>query len=103
VLIKNDQSPVMFPILNPNGHVAFQAGRGDVHTVVVGGKAVKHEHQLVDIDLGKARTAIENTVEYLKEQLGAEEWEKGMHPDTPETKILDNPYTYTEYHSDATH
>ena len=25
VLIKNDRSPVMFPLLNPYGHVAFQA------------------------------------------------------------------------------
>ena len=33
VLIKNDDSPVMFPMLNPYGHVVFQAQRGDVHTV----------------------------------------------------------------------
>ena len=39
VLIKNDQSPVMFPLLNPYGHVVFQAGRGDVHTVMVDGAA----------------------------------------------------------------
>ncbi len=32
VLIKNDASPVSFPLLNPYGHVAFQAQRGDVHT-----------------------------------------------------------------------
>ncbi|MGH3320481.1 MAG: hypothetical protein ACRDN9_09925 [Streptosporangiaceae bacterium] len=42
-------------------------------------------------------------------ELGPEEWEKGMHPDIPETKILDNPYTYTytytytEYRSASTH
>src|SRR5690349_5506567 len=29
VLIKNDDSPVMFPIVHPYGHVAFQAQRGD--------------------------------------------------------------------------
>ena len=33
VLIKNDDSPVSFPLLNPYGQVAFQAQRGDVHTV----------------------------------------------------------------------
>ncbi len=43
VLIKNDASPVMFPLLNPYGHVAFQAQRGDVHTVVVNGRVVKHD------------------------------------------------------------
>src|SRR6202035_2437915 len=43
VLIKNDASPVMFPVLNPYGHVAFQAQRGDVHTVVVNGRVLKFE------------------------------------------------------------
>jgi hypothetical protein len=26
-----------------------------------------------------------------------------MNPDVPQTKVLDNPYTYTEYRSAATH
>ena len=43
VLIKNDQSPVMFPLLHPYGHVVFQAGRGDVHTVLVDGSVVKYD------------------------------------------------------------
>ena len=38
VLIRNDTSPAMFPLLNPYGHMAFQAQRGDVHTVVVNGR-----------------------------------------------------------------
>jgi 5-methylthioadenosine/S-adenosylhomocysteine deaminase len=103
VLIKNDSSPAMFPLLNPYGHVAFQAQRGDVHTVVVNGRVVKHEHRLVGIDLGRARRTVEATVEYLQDKLGPESWEKGMNPDIPETKILDNPYTYTAYRSAATH
>jgi cytosine/adenosine deaminase-related metal-dependent hydrolase len=40
VLIKNDHSPVSFPVLNPYGHVAFQAQRGDVHSVLVNGRVV---------------------------------------------------------------
>ncbi|MFI5954193.1 amidohydrolase family protein [Cryptosporangium sp. NPDC051539] len=103
VLIKNDNSPVMFPILNPYGHVAFQAQRGDVHTVVVDGKVVKHDGKLVGIDLGAAKAAIENTVEYLQGALGQEAWAAGMNPDVPETKVLDNPYTYTDYRSSSTH
>src|SRR3954447_13616564 len=43
VLIKNDDSPVSFPLLNPLGHVAFQAQRGDVYTVVVDGRVVKFD------------------------------------------------------------
>ena len=55
ILIKNDRSPAMFPVLNPYGHVAFQAQRGDVHTVLINGRVVKHDHRLVGIDLDQAR------------------------------------------------
>ena len=103
VLIKNDSSPAMFPLLNPYGHVAFQAQRGDVHTVVVNGRVVKHDHRLVGVDLAAARRTVEATVEHLQAELGAEAWEAGMNPEIPETKILDNPYTYTDYRSGSTH
>jgi cytosine/adenosine deaminase-related metal-dependent hydrolase len=103
VLIKNDRSPVMFPMLNPYGHVAFQAQRGDVHTVVVNGRVVKHDHELVGIDLGAVRQKVEETVEHLRTELGDEAWAAGMNPDIPETKILDNPYTYTEFRTSDTH
>jgi hypothetical protein len=94
---------VSFPVLNPYGHVAFQAQRGDVHTVIVNGQVVKHDHRLVGIDLAPVRREVEATVDYLRGTLGEEAWAKGMSPDVPETKILDNPYTYTEYHSGSTH
>jgi cytosine/adenosine deaminase-related metal-dependent hydrolase len=94
VLVKNDDSPVMFPILHPYGHVAFQAQRGDVHTVLVNGNVVKHENRLVGIDLAAARRAIEETIEYAQREIG-DAWEAGMHPEIPETEILTNPYMYT--------
>jgi cytosine/adenosine deaminase-related metal-dependent hydrolase len=97
VLIKNDASPVMFPLINPYGHVAFQAQRGDVHTVLVNGRVVKHEHRLAGVDLDRARRLAEQTVEYLAGQLGPDAWAEGMHPEVPATKVLDNPYTYTEW------
>jgi 5-methylthioadenosine/S-adenosylhomocysteine deaminase len=97
VLIKNDASPVMFPLLNPYGHVAFQAQRGDVHTVLVNGRVVKYQHALTSTDLSRARQVTEQTVEYLMGQLGAEAWTAGMNPEIPETTVLDNPYTYTEW------
>jgi 5-methylthioadenosine/S-adenosylhomocysteine deaminase len=103
VLIKNDNSPAMFPLLNAYGHVAFQAQRGDVHTVLVNGRVVKHDHRLVGVDLAAARRTVEATVEHLQAELGAEAWEAGMNPEIPETKILDNPYTYTDYRSGSTH
>jgi cytosine/adenosine deaminase-related metal-dependent hydrolase len=97
VLLKNDASPVMFPILNPYGHVAFQAQRGDVHSVVVNGRLVKHEHRLVGADLPKVRADVERTVEHLVATLGPEAWAAGMNPEVPETKVTDNPYTYTDW------
>jgi 5-methylthioadenosine/S-adenosylhomocysteine deaminase len=97
VLIKNDESPVMFPLLHPYGHVAFQAQRGDVHTVLVNGRVVKLAHRLVGTDLASARHAVEQTVEYAMSQLGEEAWKAGMNPEIPETKVLDNPYTYTAW------
>jgi 5-methylthioadenosine/S-adenosylhomocysteine deaminase len=93
VLIKNDASPVSFPLLNPYGHVAFQAQRGDVHTVLVNGQVVKSGHALTG-SLDRARQVVGETVEYLQAQLGPQAWAEGMHPEIPGTKVLDNPYTY---------
>jgi adenine deaminase len=96
VLVKNDDSPVMFPVLHPYGHVAFQAQRADVHTVLVDGRVVKHAGKLVGIDLKRARQAVEETVEFAMTTLG-DAWTGGMHPEIPERKILENPYQYTEW------
>jgi hypothetical protein len=103
VLIKNDASPVSFPLVNPYGHVAFQAQRGDVHTVLVNGRVVKHENRLVGADLGAVRSAVEATVGYLRSELGEQAWAAGMNPDLPTSEVLDNPYQYTEYKSESTH
>ena len=96
VLIKNDQSPVMFPLLNPYGHVVFQAGRGDVHTVMVDGKVVKHNHRLLGIDLDKAKQAVMKTVEYARAQMGEQAWTEAMNPERAVVEFIDNPYTYTD-------
>jgi hypothetical protein len=36
----------------------------------------------------------EQTVEHLMHELGPEAWAEGMHPEIPETKVLNNPYSY---------
>ncbi|GAA1542551.1 amidohydrolase family protein [Kribbella lupini] len=102
VLIKNDASPVSFPLLNPYGQVAFQAQRGDVHTVLVNGRVVKHEHRLVGADLPAVRRDVEATVEHLRSTLGEEAWLGGMNPGLPDEDVLDNPYQYTAYKSEST-
>src|SRR5204863_8797693 len=96
VLIKNDDSPVMMPLLHPYGHVVFQAQRGDVHTVVVNGRVVKYAHRVLGVDLARARQVAEETAGYLQGQLGPEAWNEGMHPEIPETQTLSNPYTYAD-------
>jgi cytosine/adenosine deaminase-related metal-dependent hydrolase len=102
VLIKNDASPVSFPLLNPYGQVAFQAQRGDVHTVLVDGRVVKHEHRLVGVDLPAVRRTVGATVDHLRSALGEKAWLSGMNPELPDDEVLDNPYQYTEYKSEST-
>ncbi len=97
VLLKNDRSPVSFPILNPYGHVAFQAQRGDVHTVLVDGRIVKRDDELVDVDLAAVRRDVDSTIEYLRGTIGEEAWEQGMNPDVPDVAVAENPYQYTDY------
>ncbi len=104
VLLKNDRSPVSFPLLNPYGHVAFQAQRGDVHTVLVDGRVVKADGELVGYDAAAVRSKVDATVEHLRSSMGEEVWQAGMNPQLPEDDdVLDNPYQYTDYKSEATH
>jgi cytosine/adenosine deaminase-related metal-dependent hydrolase len=104
ILIKNDSSPVSFPLLNPYGHVAFQAQRGDVHTVLVNGRVVKYDHALVGVDLAGVRRTVDATVDHLRSALGDDAWAQGMNPQLPkDDDVLDNPYQYTDYKSQSTH
>jgi cytosine/adenosine deaminase-related metal-dependent hydrolase len=96
VLIKNDLSPVMFPLLHPYGHVVFQAGRGEVHTVMVDGNIVKYNHQLLNVDLTRARQAVAKTVEYARTQMGEQAWNEAMNPEKAVVELRENPYTYTD-------
>ena len=97
VLVKNDRNPAMFPILHPYGHLVFQAGRGDVHTVVVDGRVVKHDGELVGDDLQRAKDEVSATVDFLASELGPEDWAGGMSPELPEQELFDNPYQYTDW------
>ncbi|MFD5551875.1 amidohydrolase family protein [Streptomyces goshikiensis] len=89
VLLKNDDSPVSFPLLNPHGHVVLQAQRSDVHTVLVNGHVAKYRHRLRGIDLRALRDRVENTVEHLRGRLGESEWHKGMNPEVPRAKTIE--------------
>lgn len=101
VLIKNDESPAMYPILHPYGSVVFQAQRADVDTVLVNGRIVKHEHQLVGNHLAAAKAAVADTVEYARSTMGEPAWSESMTPEVPTTERIGNPYTYTEFDGGA--
>ncbi|MGD9955361.1 MAG: amidohydrolase family protein, partial [Candidatus Nanopelagicales bacterium] len=99
VLIKNDRSPAMFPILNPYGHVVYQATRGDVHSVLVDGKVLKHDGELIGAadKVGKAREVVGQTVDHLMQALGDEKWVNGMNPELAPDELFDNPYQYSDH------
>jgi 5-methylthioadenosine/S-adenosylhomocysteine deaminase len=97
VLIKNDASPALYPLLHPYGTLVYQAGRGDVHTVLVDGQVVKDSHRLVGVDLAGARDAVGGTVEYARATMGEDAWRESMTPELPEDSRIPNPYTYTSY------
>jgi len=96
VLIKNDESPAMTPILNPYAHVVYQAGTADVHTVVVNGKVVKYDGKRIGLPLAPVRDKVAASVEYVRGELGEDAWKEWMHPQIPEDETIPNPYTYQD-------
>jgi 5-methylthioadenosine/S-adenosylhomocysteine deaminase len=98
VLLRNDTSPVMFPVVNPAGHVVFQAQRADVHTVMVNGKVLKYDHRLLlDDQVARARQAIAESVEHVRSAMGEEAWAATMHPDKVHVTPVENPYQYSHF------
>jgi cytosine/adenosine deaminase-related metal-dependent hydrolase len=96
VLIKNDQSPAMTPILNPPVHVVYQANTADVHTVMVNGRVLKYDGTRIGLDIAPARDAVAASVEYVRGKLGEQTWEEGMHPPLEPNEEIDNPYKYAD-------
>jgi 5-methylthioadenosine/S-adenosylhomocysteine deaminase len=65
---------------------------------------VKTDGKLVGFDAAAVRRGVDATLDHLKAAMGDDVWHSGMHPEMPEGgKVLDNPYQYTDYQSEATH
>ena len=94
VLLKNDESPAMLPILNAYAHVVYQAGVADVHTVVVDGRVVKFDGRRVGTELARVRPIVEASVNHIRASLGEDAWRSGMSPELPPAEGIPNPYTY---------
>jgi predicted amidohydrolase YtcJ len=102
VLVTGERIAAVGPNLAvPEGTAEIDAAGG----ILMPGMIDTHRHMWqtamrgygADWTLTQARQVIEQTVEYLQGQLGPAAWTEGMHPEIPETKVLDNPYTYTEW------
>lgn len=93
VLLKNEHSPTWAPLINPWGQIVYQAQRGDVHTVLVGGEIVKADGRLVAGDLPGVKAQLEDTLAHLEREVG-DDWVAGQHPEIPEVEVLYNPYQY---------
>ncbi|MEE1941379.1 amidohydrolase family protein [Streptomyces sp. TRM 70361] len=103
VLVKNDRSPAMSPVVHPYGHIVLQAGRGDVHTVMVDGRVVKYEHALLGglrDCLAAARAAAAETVEHVRAAMGEKEWRAVREPVLPDGGGSSSPYTYASRDGD---
>lgn len=94
VLLRNDDSPAMRPILHPYGHIVFQAGRGDVHTVLVDGRIVKRDHKLLDVNVRAAQDRVAATVDFIRSTMGEQAWHEAVAPVLPANERIANPYTY---------
>ncbi len=94
VLLRNDDSPAMRPVLHPYGHIVFQAGRGDVHTVMIDGRLVKRDHKLLDVNVRAAQDKVATTVDFIRAQMGEQAWREAVAPMLPENERIANPYTY---------
>jgi len=102
VLLQAHDSPVMSPVLHPAGHVVFQAQRADVHTVMVGGRVLKHARRLLlDGQLATARRAVAESVSHVRSALGQEALEKTMYPDWVPGEPVHNPYDYSYFRRDS--
>jgi 5-methylthioadenosine/S-adenosylhomocysteine deaminase len=107
VLIKNDESPALYPLLHPYGSLVFQAGRGDVHTVLVNGEVLKYDRKLQPgpaATLASAKQEVARTVDYARGTMGEDAWRESLTPEIPTTERIRNPYTYTDFEGgDAQH
>lgn len=95
VLVKNDESPAMTPVLNPYAHLVFQAGTADIHTVVIDGRVVKFAGTRIGLPLAPVRDEVAASVEHVRRSIGDAAWFEGMHPELPADEEIPNPYLYT--------
>ncbi|MFF4357642.1 amidohydrolase family protein [Streptomyces sp. NPDC001604] len=82
VLLRQD-TPSMTPVNSTFGHLVFHAGRGDVDTVVVNGRVLKHRGELIGLNLPRARRLAEAARDHVRSAIGEEAWRNLIDPPRP--------------------
>ncbi|HVB13822.1 MAG TPA: amidohydrolase family protein [Candidatus Dormibacteraeota bacterium] len=83
VIVVDTSGPHMFPLNDAVNAVVAFAQPHDVRTVLVGGRVVKREGRLVDIDMARLRADAEAARDYLFQQSGVtlgEDWFETVQP-----------------------
>jgi 5-methylthioadenosine/S-adenosylhomocysteine deaminase len=79
VLLRAD-TPSMVPVTNPEAQVVFHAQRGEVDTVMVQGRVLKHRGRLVGVDFARARRLAEASRDHLRSKIGEQQWREAKNP-----------------------
>lgn len=104
MLIRNDESPAMHPLLHPYGSLVYQAGRGDVHTVMVDGEVLKHAAQLQPGPAAALAAAKQEVARTPAARWARRPGRESLTPEIPTAARIPNPYTYTDFDGgDARH
>ncbi|OHV25684.1 hypothetical protein BBK14_21895 [Parafrankia soli] len=77
VMMRTD-TPAMTAASNPAGHLVFQAQRGDIDTVLVNVRVLKHRGALIGVDARRARRLVEQSLEYLRSRIPNEDWQRAL-------------------------
>jgi 5-methylthioadenosine/S-adenosylhomocysteine deaminase len=79
VMLRAD-TPSMVPLINAEAQIVFHAQRGEVDTVMVGGRVLKHNGRLIGLDFARVRRLAEATTNHLRDRIGRKKWAEAQNP-----------------------
>ncbi len=80
IVVLDTSSPNMTPMVNPVGAAVLQASTSDVDTVVVGGRVVKRNGELLGNGLARARRLADASRDRLRAAAGEKLWREALNP-----------------------
>ncbi|MGW3627958.1 amidohydrolase family protein [Streptomyces sp. NPDC000880] len=83
LVLVSGNSPVLYPVNDPIATLVFQAGRGEVDTVLVNGRVLKYRGEPLGMHLDRARALAENSRDHLRAAIGEQSWLQAMNPPLP--------------------